>query len=330
MAMAEEKADSSSSGGGGSSEVCIGSLEHHLHKVFASVRVPGEDFVYSPSTELYNMLDDFCAEETMHQPAVPIIVTGQSGTGKSALLSNWVERRQRNAARSRVGHITDEFIFWHAVGCTRQSLNVNSLLRRLMLDLRERFDLVREVPIAQERLSWELPRFLEMAAKRGRLIIIIDGLHRLLTNEDTEASLAWLPLEFPPNVRVILTVTESSTHLDPQFNNMNNNIGSQSLASGSSSVTPLNAPTGGATNEPPAGGQSPAGSASPSRAQSPLQGSFGGAGVGTLVEGNGATSSNGFLDESSYETTDAPLKKVSSAPPPFSPLLPCANADQMQ
>ena len=213
------------------SQMCIGSLEHHLHKVFASVRIPGEDFVYSPSTELFNMLDDACSEETMHQPALPIIITGASGTGKSALLSNWLLRRQRIQARSKVGQYAEEFVFWHAVGCTRQSLNVNSLLRRLMIDLKERFDLLREVPIAQERLSWELPRFLEMSAKRGRLIIVIDGLHRLLTNEDTEAGLAWLPLEFPPNVRVILTVTETAAAPAPTSAAPRDSLASSSLAS---------------------------------------------------------------------------------------------------
>ena len=217
--------------------VCIGSLEHHLHQVFASIRVPGEDFVYSPSTELYNWLDDFCNDETMHLPQLPLILTGASGTGKSALLSNWLLRRQRMAARSRVhGHTADEFVFWHAVGCTRQSTNVNSLLRRLMLDLRQRFDLAREVPIAQERLSWELPRFLEMAAKRGRLLIVIDGLHRLLTNDDAEASLAWLPLDFPPNVRVILTVTERAVPAAGPGGGAGTAAGGSSVSMASSSV----------------------------------------------------------------------------------------------
>ena len=70
-----------------------------------------------------------------------------------------------------------------------------------------RFELTRDVPVSQEKLSWELPRFLDMASKRGRIIIVIDGLNRLVGNDDNEASLSWLPLEFAPNIRVILSAT---------------------------------------------------------------------------------------------------------------------------
>jgi len=185
---------------------CIGNLEHHLHQLFSSVRVPGDDFVYSTSQDMYSVMDEYCEESTFHEPRPPLMFLDESGSGKSALLSNWLQKKHKKQAQGRKG---DEFIFWHAVGCSRQSMNVNSLIRRLMHDLKSRFDLGRDVPIAQDRLSWELPRFFEMASKRGRLIIVIDGIHRLVTNEDAEAGLAWLPLEFPANVRIILTATES-------------------------------------------------------------------------------------------------------------------------
>ncbi len=41
----------------GGSNNSIGMLEHHLHSVFAAVRVPGEDFVYSPSIDYFNALE---------------------------------------------------------------------------------------------------------------------------------------------------------------------------------------------------------------------------------------------------------------------------------
>lgn len=184
---------------------CIGNLEHHIHRVFASVRVAGEDFVYCSSQELFSRLDDYCDEATMLEMKPPVLLKGESGTGKTALLANWLHRREHALMRMR--NNSDEFIFWHAVGCSRQSLNVNSLLRRLISDLKTRFELARQIPKSQERLSWELPRFLELAAKKGKVIIVIDGLHRLRSNDGGEDALAWLPLSFPPNVRVILSVT---------------------------------------------------------------------------------------------------------------------------
>ena len=60
---------------------------------------------------------------------------------------------------------------------------MNVLLRRLITDLKNRFELSRDVPSSQTRLSWDLPRFLELASKKGKLVIVIDGLHRLESNE---------------------------------------------------------------------------------------------------------------------------------------------------
>lgn len=48
----------------------IGGLEYHIHRVFASVRVPGEDFVYNASNDLFNALEDFCDDQTMHEAKV--------------------------------------------------------------------------------------------------------------------------------------------------------------------------------------------------------------------------------------------------------------------
>jgi hypothetical protein len=189
---------------------CIGLLESHLHNVFARERVPGEDFVYTPSSEMFNILEDFCDDQQIHESRPPLLILGSPGSGKSALLANWLQRRQRNMTRSRAA---DDFVFWHAVGCTRQSMDVHNLMRRMMRDLKARFELSRNVPRTQSRLSWDLPRFLELASKKGKVIIVIDGLHRLDSyNGDT--NLSWLPLEFPPNIRIIVSATPASLDSD--------------------------------------------------------------------------------------------------------------------
>jgi hypothetical protein len=143
---------------------CIGNLEHHVHKVFATIRVPGEDFVYSASLDLFNRLDEYCDDDSDimdssdGSPRAPFLIKGESGTGKSALLSNWLDRRERMLEKTRNNHEEKEFTFWHAVGCSRQSMNVNVLIRRLIVELKNRFELQRAIPKTQDQYSWELPR----------------------------------------------------------------------------------------------------------------------------------------------------------------------------
>lgn len=48
-----------------------------------------------------------------------------------------------------------------------------------MRDLKRRFDIAREVPFNHAQLSWDLPRFLELASRKGKVIIVIDGIQRL-------------------------------------------------------------------------------------------------------------------------------------------------------
>jgi hypothetical protein len=103
----------------------------------------------------------------------------------------------------------DDFVFWHAVGCTRHSLDVRKMMRRLLHDLKNRFELIRQVSQDPAHLSWDLPRFLELASKKGKVLLVIDGLHRFESIEG-ETNLSWLPLEFPPNVRVIISATYPS------------------------------------------------------------------------------------------------------------------------
>lgn len=86
-----------------------------------------------------------------------------------------------------------------------------------MSEIKEFFELSKEIPTLEERLSWQFPRFLEAASRKGRVIIIVDGLHRLRTN-DGEGVLRWLPLSFPPNVRIIFSGTlcdQSSVSVTP-------------------------------------------------------------------------------------------------------------------
>ncbi|GAB9464401.1 hypothetical protein Gpo141_00001832 [Globisporangium polare] len=182
----------------------ISYLESAFHHGFMRSRLKTGEFVYHENTRLTRELDEFCDVDAMHQPKGPIILLGESGVGKSAFLANWLVRRKKMFQNWQTSY--PEFIFYHVVGCTRQSCFVSNLLERILREIKEYFELNKEIPDVEERLGWQFPRFLEAASKKGRVILIIDGLQRLRTS-DGESILKWVPLAFPPNVRIIFSGT---------------------------------------------------------------------------------------------------------------------------
>lgn len=182
----------------------ISYLESAFHYGFMRSRLKNGDFVYQENTRLTRELDEFCDVDAMHQPKGPILLLGESGMGKSTFLANWLVRRKKMFQNWQSSY--PEFIFFHVVGCSRQSCFVSNLLERILREMKEYFELNKEIPEVEERLSWQFPRFLEAASKKGRVLLIIDGLQRLRTN-DGESILKWVPLVFPPNVRLIFTGT---------------------------------------------------------------------------------------------------------------------------
>ena len=67
------------------------------------------------------------------------------------------------------------------------------------------------VSTKEQKLSWEFMRAIESASRKGRVILVIDGVTQL--ESSLFARLKWLPLNFPANVRVILSATVSSTEM---------------------------------------------------------------------------------------------------------------------
>ncbi|CAK4180851.1 unnamed protein product [Aphanomyces euteiches] len=184
----------------------ISEFESEFHHAFVKGRLAHDDFVFQAS--LLRELDEFCDVDSMHVPKGPLIVFGEPGSGKSAFLANWMNRRKKKFHNWNNGF--PEFIFYHAVGCTRQGAFVSRLLERILTEMKEFFELAKDVPTLEERLGWQFPRYLDAASRKGRTILIVDGVHRLRTT-DGDSILKWLPLSFPPNVRLILAATSPSS-----------------------------------------------------------------------------------------------------------------------
>ncbi len=161
--------------------------EAREHEEFARSRAG----VYIGRQEYFQRLDAHAAGD-----GPPLAVLGESGSGKSALLSNWALRRRQERP--------DEHLILHFIGASPYSGDWRRMLRRLMGELKARFDIEQEIPTDPGELRTAFAEFLYMADARGRVVIVLDALNRLEEREGAR-ELTWLPPAVPPNVRLVVS-----------------------------------------------------------------------------------------------------------------------------
>ncbi|MBN1570681.1 MAG: tetratricopeptide repeat protein [Acidobacteria bacterium] len=136
-------------------------------------------------------LDAFVAAESTGQG---LVITGESGGGKTALLAAWMKKWRQSRPNA--------FDFEHYFGATPESANVSAFLVRLLGELKRRYGITDEVPSDPAKLREALPLWLAQTAGRGRVILIFDALNQI-EGDEADRRLAWLPRFFPPQIRVI-------------------------------------------------------------------------------------------------------------------------------
>ncbi|MEN8219362.1 MAG: NACHT domain-containing protein, partial [Pseudomonadota bacterium] len=134
----------------------------------------------------------------------PLIIVGDSGGGKSALLANWAnEYRQAHP---------DELVFWHFCGSSPGSSDPIALLRRIMATLKSNFQIEDDLPTTLETVKEQFGQWLAKVPRR--VILIIDGLNQL---ENTHATRGWLPHFIPAKIRLFIsTLSTNEDQLPPK------------------------------------------------------------------------------------------------------------------
>jgi tetratricopeptide (TPR) repeat protein len=181
------------------------------HQAFASARTK----VYIAREEYFKRLD-----EHIKSKSLPLVLTGESGCGKSALIANWVKGYKERHP--------DDFIVMHFIGSSAESTNHISILRRIMVEIDERTGIKRYtkdkdldstsaigsgeegIPSDPQNIIEQFPIWLTKASAKGRFILILDGLNQV-EDRDNAQELGWLPTYFPPNVKVILSSLPGSS-----------------------------------------------------------------------------------------------------------------------
>ena len=173
--------------------------ERRGHNAFAESRRRA----YIEHEPTLRKLDEYVATATTsskkgeNSRVYPIVVTGESGSGKSSLLSWWSKRYCEANPNT--------FVIEHYIGATPGSSDQFGLLRRVMVEIKERYDIEETPPLEPADIVNEFPAWLARLGE-DRLVILIDALNQLAGTDHLD----WLPLDFHPNVRIILSTLPGS------------------------------------------------------------------------------------------------------------------------
>ncbi len=139
------------------------------------------------------------ADHLRRRPGRPLVVHGESGSGKSALVA------RAAAAAGGDGHLVVRF-----VGATADSSEGRSLIANLCREIGRRYGDESDVPADYRELVEELPRRLALATAAEPLTLFIDALDQLGT-ADPARSLTWLPAQLPDHVAVVVSTLPLDT-----------------------------------------------------------------------------------------------------------------------
>lgn len=148
-------------------------------------------------------------ETLIHGGEQKVLITGESGSGKSALIANWMHQHERENP--------GDVVYAHHLGCSNDANAIRPLLGR-MLDTASKLlneaELITK-PIQVPEDWWELTAKVaetlqdlgRWCCKAGkRWIWVLDGLDRLA--DDDQHALPWLPLLIPEGVSVVISALE--------------------------------------------------------------------------------------------------------------------------
>ena len=162
------------------------------HETFARSRAG----VYISRREYLERLDAHAGEE-----GPPLVLLGDSGMGKSALLANW--------ALGMRSDDPDAHVIMHFTAADAASARWDTLVRNVMWQLKRSVGLGMDIPESLNELREALPQWLGAAAaavaeRGGRVILLLDGLDQLEDREGAQ-DLVWLPQVLPPGVHLIVS-----------------------------------------------------------------------------------------------------------------------------
>jgi len=168
-------------------------LERRRHEAYGATRVG----LYLGGQRYFEILDRAMRAE----PFVPVLVTGQSGGGKSALLANWV-------AGYRQAH-SETAVIVHHLGSGADAADPVKMVVRLMQELAritgDELKLEKDPEKQLEQLPIQLAMAGAWAERTGReILLVLDGLDKVSDRKN----LLWFPSILPPGLKMVVSCLE--------------------------------------------------------------------------------------------------------------------------
>jgi len=171
------------------------------------LRVPHDNVLeenarfYVERPRLYEQMDAhaLCDEAALAKESPPLVVIGEPGSGKSALLAAYVQRlRTAPSAPALV---------YHFVGRAPRSTDIRDILSRLCGELAQLYPTLLdagEISDSFQELQALFARWLSVVGEQQQrpLVLVLDALNQVDASWHAH-SLAWLPQRLPPRVRLV-------------------------------------------------------------------------------------------------------------------------------
>ena len=155
-----------------------------IHQVFAKSRQK----IYIPHAKNEMILNEFIASNQDR-----LLLYGESGYGKSALIANYFEK-----LKVKESH----FVITHYIGGAGESSNdLFQMLRRVMLEIKEEFNLTDELPSEPQKVMDEFTVWLHKVERPT--IIVFDGYNQI-EDEMKEKFFYYVPDKLN-NIKLIIT-----------------------------------------------------------------------------------------------------------------------------
>ena len=163
--------------------------EAELHELFIADRT--RRFVGRRG--LLDQMHVFCESDS---ETSLMVITGDPGSGKSALMARFAEEALHNHP--------DWLIITHFVGASPISTNLRQVLKRFCTQLNLLVGAPEEVPEDTKELIQIFPELLTKAAEQCSILIILDSVNQL-EKTDNAYDMRWLLKEYSGNVRFVFS-----------------------------------------------------------------------------------------------------------------------------